>query len=177
MKKRLGFLLFFVFVLAKSNAQNACYYLSKANIEDSVSIKNYIKELGSRLLKDTYVAVDFSAKPVICHGANLNNCIADQISKANAGIATDSMALAMMVNQVNQLITPINNIDFYFFISAKSLENNFLNQFISKLLLTTNLYTAPNTSIYLLVKDQQLIPQLAFLKSNKNYAQFQIKLY
>ena len=58
MKKRLGFLLFFVFVLAKSNAQNACYYLSKANIEDSVSIKNYIKELGSRLLKDTYVAVD-----------------------------------------------------------------------------------------------------------------------
>ena len=177
MKKRIGFLLFFIFVFAKSNAQNACYYLSKANIEDSVSIKNYLKELGSRLLKDTYVAVDFSAKPVICHGSNLNNCIADQISKANTGVATDSMALAMMVNQVNQLITPINNIDFYFFISAKSLENNFLNQFISKLLLTTNLYAAPNTSIYLLVKDKQLMQQLAFLKSNKNYAQFQIKLY
>ena len=33
------------------------------------------------------------------------------------------------------------------------------------------------TSIYLLVKDKKLIAQLAFLKSNKNYAQFQIKLY
>lgn len=177
MKKRIGFLLFFVFVLAKSNAQNACYYLSKANIEDSVSIKNYIKELGSRLLKDTYVAVDFSTKPVICHGSNLNNCIADQISKLNIGVKTDSMALAIMVNQVNQLITPINNIDFYFFISAKSIDDNSLNQFISKLLLATNLYANPNTSIYFLVKDKKLIQKLAFLKSNKNYSQFQIKQY
>jgi hypothetical protein len=55
--------------------------------------------------------------------------------------------------------------------------DNSLNQLISKMLLATNLYANPNTSIYLLVKDKKLIQQLAFLKSNKNYAQFQIKQY
>jgi hypothetical protein len=45
------------------------------------------------------------------------------------------------------------------------------------MLLATNLFANPNTSIYLLVKDKKLIAQLAFLKSNKNYAQFQIKQY
>jgi tyrosyl-tRNA synthetase len=71
----------------------------------------------------------------------------------------------------------INNIDFYFFISPNSMLDNSLNQLISKMLLATNLYAKPNTSIYLLVKDKKLIQQLAFLKSNKNYPQFQIKQY
>ena len=153
------------------------YYLWESNKQDTVAIKSYFAELGNRLKSEAYVVVNFSKSPFLCEGLAVDACITNQVNSATEIQSSDSLALSLMVKKVNEIKNPINNIDFYFFISAKSIDDNSLNQFISKLLLATNLYANPNTSIYFLVKDKQLIQKLAFLKSNKNYSQFQIKQY
>jgi hypothetical protein len=162
---------------SKAKSQTLFYYVGKSNIQDTVSIKNYFAELGGRLKSEAYVLVNFSKSPVLCEGLGIDACFANQAYRASEIQTSDSLALSLMVKTVNQIQNPINNIDFYFFISPNSMLDNSLNQLISKMLLATNLYANPNTSIYLLVKDKKLIQQLAFLKSNKNYAQFQIKQY
>ena len=162
---------------SKVKSQTSFYYLEKFNLQDTVSIKSYFAELGGRLKSEAYVLVNFSKSPVLCEGLGIDACLANQAYRASEIQTSDSLALSLMVKTVNQIQNPINNIDFYFFISPKSIQDNSLNQFINKMLLATNLFANPNTSIYLLVKDKKLIPQLAFLKSNKNYAQFQIKQY
>jgi|688.fasta_scaffold78209_4 hypothetical protein len=176
LKKILFIFLLFLFS-SKAKSQTLFYYLGESNKQDTVSIKSYFAELGGRLKSEAYVLVNFSKTPVLCEGLAIDACIANQANRATDIESIDSLALSLMVQTVNQIQNPINNIDFYFFISSKTIQDNSLNQFISKLLLATNLFANPNTSIYLLVKDKKLIPQLAFLKSNKNYAQFQIKQY
>jgi hypothetical protein len=173
--------IFFLFLLflfsSKVKSQTSFYYLGESNKQDTVSIKSYFTELGGRLKSEAYVLVNFSKTPVICEGLAIDACIANQVYRASEIQTSDSLALSLMVKTVNQIQNPINNIDFYFFVSPNSMLDNSLNQLISKMLLATNLYAKPNTSIYLLVKDKKLIQQLGFLKSNKNYAQFQIKQY
>ena len=173
--------IFFIFLLflfsSKAKSQTLFYYLGESNKQDVGAIKSYFAELGDRLKSEAYALVNFSKTPVLCEGLAIDACIANQVNSATEIQSSDSLALSLMVKTVNQIKNPINNIDFYFFISPKNIQDNSLNQFINKMLLATNLFANPNTSIYLLVKDQQLIPQLAFLKSNKNYAQFQIKQY
>jgi hypothetical protein len=176
LKKILFIFLLFLFS-SKAKSQTLFYYVGKSNIQDTVSIKNYFAELGGRLKSEAYVLVNFSKSPVLCEGLGIDACFANQAYRASEIQTSDSLALSLMVKTVNQIQNPINNIDFYFFISPNSMLDNSLNQLISKMLLATNLYANPNTSIYLLVKDKKLIQQLAFLKSNKNYAQFQIKQY
>ena len=162
---------------SKVKSQTSFYYLEKFNLQDTVSIKSYFAELGGRLKSEAYVLVNFSKSPVLCEGLGIDACLANQAYRASEIQTSDSLALSLMVKTVNQIQNPINNIDFYFFISSKTIQDNSLNQFISKLLLATNLFANPNTSIYLLVKDKKVLQQLAFLKSNKNYSQFQIKQY
>lgn len=173
--------IFFIFLLflfsSKAKSQTLFYYLEESNIQDAAAIKSYFAELGNRLKSEAYVIVNYSKSPVLCEGLAIDACIANQTNRATEIQSTDSVALSLIVQTVNQIQNPINNIDFYFFINSRSIQDNSLNQFISKMLLATNLYANPNTSIYLLVKDKQLMQQLAFLKSNKNYAQFQIKQY
>ena len=162
---------------SKVKSQTSFYYLEKFNLQDTVSIKSYFAELGGRLKSEAYVLVNFSKSPVLCEGLGIDACLANQAYRASEIQTSDSLALSLMVKTVNQIQNPINNIDFYFFISSKTIQDNSLNQFISKLLLATNLFANPNTSIYLLVKDKKVLQQIAFLKSNKNYSQFQIKQY
>ena len=162
---------------SKVKSQTSFYYLEKFNLQDTVSIKSYFAELGGRLKSEAYVLVNFSKSPVLCEGLGIDACLANQAYRASEIQTSDSLALSLMVKTVNQIQNPINNIDFYFFISPNSMLDNSLNQLISKMLLATNLYANPNTSIYLLVKDKKVLQQIAFLKSNKNYSQFQIKQY
>jgi len=176
LKKILFIFLLFLFS-SKAKSQTLFYYLGKSNIQDTVAIKSYFAELGDRLKSEAYALVNFSKTPVLCEGLAIDACITNQVNSVTEIQSSDSLALSLMVKTVNQIKNPINNIDFYFFISPKNIQDNSLNQFINKMLLATNLFANPNTSIYLLVKDKKLIPQLAFLKSNKNYAQFQIKQY
>jgi hypothetical protein len=114
--------------------------------------------------------VSFSKTPVLCEGLAIDACIANQANRATDIESIDSLALSLMVKTVNQIQNPINNIDFYFFISPNSMLDNSLNQLISKMLLATNLYANPNTSIYLLVKDKKLIQLLPKFRE-KYYAE------
>jgi len=176
LKKIFFIFLFFLFSL-KVKSQTLFYYVGEANKQDTVAIKSYFAELGNRLKSEAYVLVNFSNNPVLCEGLAIDACIANQANRSTDIESKDSLALSLMVKTVYQIKNPINNIDFYFFISPKSIQDNTLNQFISKMLLATNLFVSPNTSIYLLVKDKKVLQKLAFLKSNKNYSQFQIKQY
>lgn len=175
--KKIFFLFLFFLFSSKVKSQTLFYYVGKSNIQDTVSIKNYFAELGGRLKSEAYVLVNFSKSPVLCEGLGIDACFANQAYRASEIQSSDSLALSLMVKTVNQIQNPINNIDFYFFISPNSMLDNSLNQLISKMLLATNLFANPNTSIYLLVKDKKVLQQIAFLKSNKNYSQFQIKQY
>jgi hypothetical protein len=175
--KNILFLMVIILFSSKVKSQTSFYYLEKFNLQDTVSIKSYFAELGGRLKSEAYVLVNFSKSPVLCEGLGIDACLANQAYRASEIQTSDSLALSLMVKTVNQIQNPINNIDFYFFISSKTIQDNSLNQFISKLLLATNLFANPNTSIYLLVKDKKVLQQIAFLKSNKNYSQFQIKQY
>jgi hypothetical protein len=175
--KNILFLMMIILFSSKVKSQTSFYYFGESNKQDTVSIKSYFAELGGRLKSEAYMLVNFSNNPVLCEGLAIDACIANQVNSATEIQSSDSLALSLMVKTVNQIQNPINNIDFYFFINTKSIQDNSLNQFISKMLLATNLFANPNTSIYLLVKDKKVMQQLAFLKSNKNYSQFQIKQY
>ena len=174
----LFFTIFFCLANLTVKSQTAIYYLDQSNLSDSISIKNYFNEIGSRIKQDAHLFLNLTNMPQYCQGARIDRCLTSQLALNSSNAkATDSLSLNLMVQQVNRLINPINNIDFYFFLSAASLKDNRLNQFINQMLLATDLYANPHTTVYFLLKDQKLQQQLTFLKSNKNYKQYQVKFY
>lgn len=174
----LFFTIFFCLANLTVKSQTAIYYLDQSNLSDSISIKNYFNEIGSRIKQDAHLFTSLTNRPQYCQGAGIDRCLASQLTLNNSNsFGADSFALNLMVKKVNELINPINNIDFYFFLSAASLKDNRLNQFINQLLLATDLYANQNTTVYFLLKDQKLQQQLTFLKTNKNYKQYQVKFY
>jgi hypothetical protein len=177
-KLKLFFAIFFCITISTVKSQTTVYYLDQSNASDSISIKNYFNEIGSRIKQDAHLFVNLTNRPQYCQGVSIDRCLSNQlaINSFNA-IATDSLSLNLMVQKVNELINPINNIDFYFFLSAASLKDNRLNQFINQMLLATDLYAKPQTTVYLLLKDQNLQQKLSFLKTNKNYKQYEVKFY
>jgi hypothetical protein len=172
------FAIFFCFTISTVKAQTAVYYMDQSNASDSISIKNYFNDIGSRIKQDAHLFVNLTNKPQYCQGASIDRCLASQLSLNSSNAkTTDSLSLNLMVQKVNELINPINNVDFYFFVSTVSLKDNRFNQFINQILLASDLYANPHTTVYLLLKDQKVQQQLTFLKSNKNYKQYQVKFY
>lgn len=177
-KVKLFFAIFFCITISNVNSQTAIYYLDHSNASDSISIKNYFNEIGSRIKHDAHLIANLTYRPQYCQGAAIDRCLASQFkfNSVNSSLP-DSLSLNLLVQKVNELNNPINNIDFYFFLSTTSLKDNRLNQFINQMLLATDLYAKPQTTVYLLLKDQKLQQKLSFLKTNKNYKQYQVKFY
>jgi hypothetical protein len=175
--RKLFLVVFIFFFSSEVKSQTSFYYFGKNNIQDTPYIKPYFSELGSRLKSDAFLLMDISKAPVLCEGKTIDACMASQLKKSTDFGFSDSAALSIMVQKVNQIKNPINNIDFYFFVNEACSVSVNLNQFVHKLLLATSLYGEPTTTVYFLTKDLAIKEKFVFIKSNKNSKQFQLKQY